>query len=229
MSIKGKSWAGDQTPKHVFFIEEIRQIFPDAKFINMIRDPRAVIWSQKTKWKVSKGMHRPLLEVLRTRFNYHPITQSLFWNKSVDAGLRFQRKLGDAVVRTVQFERLVTNPDLEVKEVCHFLSVKYSKKMLDVAPSASSNVASRKRRGVNSSIAGKWQSLLSPTEMYLVELLCGRRAKKLGYGFSNNIEPSFLHLILYLFSWPLHILVAVLFNLQRIGNPVRYFRKRFQP
>ena len=41
----------DQTPKNVYYLNEILAFFPQAKVINMVRDQRDVLLSQKNKWK----------------------------------------------------------------------------------------------------------------------------------------------------------------------------------
>ena len=43
----GKKWAGDQTPRHVFYIRELIGWYPEAKFIQIIRNPCAILLSQK--------------------------------------------------------------------------------------------------------------------------------------------------------------------------------------
>ena len=35
----------------VFYIKEILELFPEARIINMVRDPRGVMLSQKRKWQ----------------------------------------------------------------------------------------------------------------------------------------------------------------------------------
>ena len=41
----------EQTPKNLYYLEEILNFFPDAKVINLVRDQRDVLLSQKNKWK----------------------------------------------------------------------------------------------------------------------------------------------------------------------------------
>src|SRR4051812_35060133 len=40
---RGGEVACDQTPRNVFYIRDILSAFPDARIINMVRDPRAVL------------------------------------------------------------------------------------------------------------------------------------------------------------------------------------------
>ena len=58
-----KKWAGDQTPRHVFYIGELIEMYPGAKFVHMVRDPRAVLLSQKRKWKAGLRWNHPKFEI----------------------------------------------------------------------------------------------------------------------------------------------------------------------
>ena len=46
-----KSIPCDQTPRNIFYIKEILELYPTSKIINMVRDPRDVLLSQKLKWR----------------------------------------------------------------------------------------------------------------------------------------------------------------------------------
>ena len=91
---RGGEVACDQTPRNVFYIRDILDAFPEARIINMVRDPRAVLLSQKNKWRRrSLGESAlPRSEVVRSWSNYHPIVTARIWRGAVDAEER-----GDAV------------------------------------------------------------------------------------------------------------------------------------
>ena len=42
---EGKTTWGEKTPKNLFYADIIQEMFPDTKFIYIIRDPRAVVYS----------------------------------------------------------------------------------------------------------------------------------------------------------------------------------------
>ena len=65
----------EQTPKNLYYIEEILKYFPDAFIINLVRDQRDVLLSQKNKWrrKFLGANQIPFFEALRSYINYHPI------------------------------------------------------------------------------------------------------------------------------------------------------------
>jgi len=106
---KGCTISCEHTPRNIFYLPELFLAFPNAKFIHMVRDSRDVLLSQKKKWKrrflgVSKI---PLLEVLRSYLNYHPITSSKFWQSAVLHGHKME---DNDRVKSVKFEQLLHNP-----------------------------------------------------------------------------------------------------------------------
>ncbi len=66
----------EQTPRNLFFSDDIFTMYPDARIVEMVRDPRDVLLSQKHRWKrrfLGNGKHT-ILATLRAWANYHPYT-----------------------------------------------------------------------------------------------------------------------------------------------------------
>lgn len=225
---KGKSIPGDQTPRHVFAVRELLDLFINGKIIHMVRDPRAITLSQRNKWKAAVRSNQPKFEVWRTRINYHPVTMALLWNKAIDAGLNAQKRFGDNVVKTIMFEELTSNPACVIENVCDFLGIGFYQDMLDIGVSMSSNIIKADGDGIDHTVADRWKGKLSPTEIYLVDRICAKNMQALGY-LPRNTMPNPLLILLYLLYWPLQIGIAISFNLSRMGNPVTYLIKRILP
>ena len=121
----------EQTPKNMYYLNEILDYFPDAKVINMVRDQRDVLLSQKKKWKrrFLGASKIPLSEAIRSFINYHPITTAKVWNSSLMLSFKNQN---NARVKIVKFEQLLSNSATIVKEICYFLEIEYYKEMLKV-------------------------------------------------------------------------------------------------
>ena len=83
--------ACDQTPKNMYYFNEILSYFPNAKVINMVRDQRDVLLSQKNKWKRrSLGASAiPLSEAIRSYINYHPILSSKICDNVANCEVKF--------------------------------------------------------------------------------------------------------------------------------------------
>ena len=169
----------EKTPQNVFYIEEILQLFPQARIINMIRDPRAILLSQKRKWTRRKmgATFITRREVFRLRMNYHPITMSKLWNAAINAGLKYSNR---PEVLNVKFEDLLDNPKQTVQNICNHLEVPFEATMLDIPQASSSNEKDSDEKGVNKKRARNWQKGgLSKAEIELCQRICGENMKKM--------------------------------------------------
>jgi hypothetical protein len=221
----GKKWGGDQTPNHIFHIDNLIKLFPNAKFIHTIRDPRAVVLSQKNKWKAAKRKGQPKYEILRTRISNHPATQSLLWKKSIIAADLARKKYGKKKFHDIQFEDLSNDAQGVVKRLCHFLGITFEKDMLEVTLSMSSNIISHtEAKGINRDVVDIWRHKLSETEIFIVDLICSKEAEKQGFK-KDNARPNVFSLLSLMMLFPAHALFTVALNLERIKNPANYIKK----
>jgi hypothetical protein len=82
----GKSIPCDHTPRNVFYIGEIMELYPEARVVNMVRDPRDVLLSQKRKWKrrhlggAEGARYITRKEVFRSWANYSPFLVGRLWS-----------------------------------------------------------------------------------------------------------------------------------------------------
>ncbi|MEI7803527.1 MAG: sulfotransferase, partial [Bacteroidota bacterium] len=125
----GKNIFCKQTPQNVFYIREIKEALPGSKFIFMVRDPRSVLLSQKNKWRrrFLGGSHVNRYEMVRSWFNYHPITISQLWNSSFNSGMKFVK---DENLLQVRFEDLLSEPEKTIQSICGFLNISFEAQML---------------------------------------------------------------------------------------------------
>ncbi len=230
-NLNGKSIPCDQTPRNVFYIDEILNVYPQAKIINMIRDPRDVLLSQKRKWKrrFLGGSDLPLLESLRDWVNYHPITISRIWHTAVKAADQFAEH---DRVHTVYFEQLLDSPEKTVEDLCKFIDIEYTPSMLRVPQVGSSVDADKPTEiGINPNRAGSWSAnnlaggRLNSSEIYINQKLNSELMKKHNYE-PVKIRPNILSLLIDLITFPLKLVLAFLCNLDRIKNIKETLRRR---
>lgn len=222
----GKSLPCDQTPRNVFYIGEILALYPEARVVLMVRDPRDVLLSQKRKWKRrflgARGI--PMREALRAWVNYHPITISKLWTSSVSAGDRFE---DDGRVLCVRFEDLLAHPETEVRRVCEFIGVSFSEDMLNVPRVGSSSGEDRpEQRGIDNARSGGWRKGgLSSTEVFLCQKMTGAPMKRHGYKVAE-VSPNPLRLGWSVATLPVKLGLALLLNIKRMRNIRETIKRR---
>lgn len=225
---KGKTVGCDQTPRNVFYLQEILDAFPDARVVVMVRDPRAVMLSQKNKWRRrSLGESAlPRSEVVRSWSNYHPAVTARLWRGAVEAGERAAAQ--DARVIVVRFEDLLQDPEAVGRRVAEHVGVEYSAAMLDV-PQASSSIASDTgdERGLRVQMAEAWRDHggLSKSEIAMCERVCGDAMARHGYRTDEHRLGPVAVAGWYGLLVPKLGLAAVM-NARQIGNPVTAVRRR---
>ena len=222
----GKTIPCDQTPRNVFYIADILEFYPNARVINMIRDPRDVLLSQKRKWKrrFLGGSDLPIKEMLRDWMNYHPITISHIWRTAVNASDQFAQH--DRVI-SIYFEELLMHPETTVKSLCDFVGITYTDEMLQVPQVGSSVAADQPQQlGINPHRAHSWQDgELSSAEIYLNQIITAVLMKKHNYT-PVSIKPNIASLGLHLFTFPAKLAGAFFFNLDRVKNIRETLKRR---
>ena len=221
------SVACDQTPKNIYYLNEILLYFPNAKVINMVRDQRDVLLSQKNKWKrrFLGASAIPLSEAIRSYFNYHPILTAKVWNSSLEYTTRLTNNTS---VKVVRFEDLLVEPISIVKELCQFLEIDFNQEMLGVPVIGSSTQQDFKNQLlIDSSKKEKWKNGgLNPAEIYLSQVVSNSMMRKFKYDVEKFRFPPILTLF-YLISFPIKLIFAFILNIKRMGNIVEVIKKRF--
>mgnify|MGYP000037975632 CR=1 FL=1 len=212
-----KSVICEKTPQHIFYISEILRLFPTARIINMVRDPRAVLASQKNKWRRrSLGSNfMPFREALRLRINYHPITMCQLWNASVSA---IQSYNNHPQVRSVRYEDLLNAPQEVVREICRFTKLEFSTDMLNIEVASSSTKADRpSERGIHNRSVRDWEKHLTNNEIAIVQKWCRPLMAQWQYRAIDTNSSQYSYL-LSLLSYPWKVGLALLINLSRLQN-----------
>ena len=216
----------EQTPRNLFFIDEIIQFYPNAKIICMIRDPRDVLLSQKYKWKRRFLGHddMPLKEVIRAWFNYHPVTISKLWNSSAKKILDSAKKKN---IYVIKFEELIMQPETVIKELCNFLNIDFNVSMLMI-PAEGSSIANDVpgKSGIDKSKTGNFlRGGLTGAEIYMCQKITATLRKEFGYK-DVKVPPDVLKISVSYICFPIKLFFALLLNIQRSKNLLSSIKRR---
>jgi hypothetical protein len=170
---------GDKRPTYHGYVDIVLRLFPTAQIVHIVRDGRDCVASLKKMswWK---------------RDTYHAIAA---WGRAIDNMERAERRWPGVVTR-VRYERLVTDPEAELKKLCESLGEDYDPAMAEPDRTARVAVPQRKHWHSNTRMSpttkpvGRWEGELEPWEIALAEHVLGERLQRYGYELSSAPRPS---------------------------------------
>lgn len=126
---KGKIIGGEKTPSNLFHINKISEWLPEAKFLHIVRDPRAIFVSEiykeeKPDYFLSKN--NPFHNFGLFVYVY------IEWLLAIRVHKKTRVKNSDSY-KMIKFNDLVRNHKDTVVELCQFLDVDFEKSMLNTS------------------------------------------------------------------------------------------------
>lgn len=224
-NLNSKEIICEKTPQNVFYLKEIFELYPNAKVINMVRDPRAIMLSQKNKWNRRKlgSDYMTKKEAFRLRINYHPITLSKLWNAAINVANKFST---DSRMFTQRFEDLLDNPENSLQKICTHIGVEFNSNMLQITQESSSVEQDSKEIGFKKERASNWKKGgLNTTERWICEEICAKNIA-INHYEQEKIRPNILLLIYYFISFPFKLAFAFALNLNRMKSILETLRRR---
>jgi len=161
---------GDKTPSYISHVPLLVDLFPNAKFIHIYRDPRDYVLSMENAWNKNKYRSAQRWKIQINKF----ITDS----KLVSKDNLFE----------VSYENLIDHPRDVMNKLCKFLKVNFSENMLNLN-SPSENLGSAKGLlNIKSGNHSNWKNLLTEKEKIYIEKITLSALKHYGYTSRENIE-----------------------------------------
>ena len=169
----GKSRYGDKTPGYVNHLGLLGDVFPEARFVHIIRDGRdvAMAYLDRDEWGPST-----LAET------------ALYWRSRVGRGRKAGAALGPECYREVRYEDMVDDPEGTTRSLCDFAGIDFRAEMLDyhergaafiassATPEAFSGLAKPITRGMRD-----WRTQMAPDAVAFFEAIAGELLTDLGY------------------------------------------------
>jgi tetratricopeptide (TPR) repeat protein len=117
LAVSGKQIFLDKTPRYYLIIPELKKIFPEAKFIILLRNPLAVLSSTLKTWFQNNPAN------LQKSQNYIDVIQGPLY---LIQGIQLLKE--DAIV--VKYEELVEDAENSVKAISNKLGIAFQQEML---------------------------------------------------------------------------------------------------
>ncbi|MBY9009573.1 MAG: sulfotransferase [Candidatus Lokiarchaeota archaeon] len=160
---------GDKSPNYVNQILFLKNVFPSAKFIHIIRDPRDCCLSSKKVW--GKNLYRT----------------AEIWRKRVQEGMIQGKQISNSYSE-ILYEELLNNPEKELKQLCNFIGVDFHNDMLTLKqPSENLGDTIGKSFIVKTNVK-KFQTELSPQEIKRIEEVVYPVMTQLSYEFIYDVK-----------------------------------------
>lgn len=222
----GKSIPCEQTPRYLFYVQEILDAFPDAIVVNMVRDPRDVLLSQKNKWRrrLIDSKRTPLNETIRAWVNYHPYIIARLWVSAVRTARRFE---GEQRFISVRFEDLLLQPEASVRALCSFAGIAFEPNMLQVSQIGSSTeVDKSEEMGIDGSRSYVWRNGgLTDVELAICQSVAGKEMLKMGY-VAESIDIASWRRFVSMLNFAFKVVLALILNVRRTKNILETLHRR---
>lgn len=211
---EGKTIVGDKSPSSVIHgqvVRDMHSLYPDAKIVNIVRDGRDVLISERFRNFVEESKFltaedkriiadlktdpAPFSDGRRSIFTEAFIRNIAFrWVKDLTETDAEANNLYAGQYHTLRYEDLLANPFAEMKKLWAFLGVKTIEDSLDVGVKTemSSNPdgewQAQRNEGIASFLpkgqAGNWQRLFAARDKALFKEIAGGMLLKWGYEVS---------------------------------------------
>ena len=214
----GKERFGDKTPVYLHHVDHLLEVWPDARFLVLVRDGRDVA-----------------LSLLRVPFGANNVwAAARWWARGIRAGREAERRHPERVL-ALRYEDLVAAPAAGVRRACEFLGLAYEDSMLAIEETDPGKIAKDQAgwftnvfAGINASAVGKWEREMSEHERRVFAAVAGAELRALGYepGPVRRIPPG------RVLGYALHDAVARGVNFVRLrllrerGREVGYVLRR---
>lgn len=184
----GKQYFLDKTPRYYFVIDELYEVFPDAKYILLLRHPLAVLYSILKTW-----VHGDLSKLVMYR---HDLIAAL---ESAVQLLDSDRE-NKCVIR---YEEMLESPSATVQRFCRYIGMDFSENMVSDYFSVDASdwifgdpVHAKLKNKIDKSSEEKWHEGLTSSQTWrfyydYLQFIGKANFEKLGYDYDATMSLLF--------------------------------------
>lgn len=176
---RGKKAVGNKTPDSARRIGTLHTLWPEARFVHLIRDGRDVALSLMN-WQ---SVHTKKPGTFPTWKDDPVSTAALWWELNVRRGREAGEALGPGLYRELRYESLVAHPAQECAALCEFLGLAYDEAMLnyhEAFRAAAGQEVVRDRQPITSGLRN-WRAQMPDNDVERFEAAVGILLDELGY------------------------------------------------
>lgn len=193
---------GDKNPHYALYLHKLIKIYPYAKFIHIVRDPRDTVLSyQKVKFDADSSA------VLSYRWN--------IYNQKI---LNFKKHHPDQFY-TLFFEDLLLYPEATLRKICRFLEVSYEPGMMEFYKydqDWETNFRANLKRPLDPELAYRYKKQMPDKQWTTVSSITQNLCSYFGYetiDLSPGILRKALRIPFWLYAWWVVFLERTVYSL----------------
>ncbi|MFT4680542.1 MAG: hypothetical protein ACI9FU_000770 [Granulosicoccus sp.] len=166
-SIQPNTIWGDKSPQYLVHMPVLKEYWPAAKFIHVIRDPRDLVLSNRKAWgrNIYRTAHR--------------------WNEKVAVALRDGAELSEDHMH-IQYEDLLDSPQETIGELLKFLGLELEPGMLEVKSKTENYGDAKGETKVVKSNKGKFLKQLSKSALTKIEEITFTASQSIGLEYEHG-------------------------------------------
>jgi hypothetical protein len=176
-ALRRKPLVAEKTPGHELYVEQLAAWFPNARFVWIVRDGRAVVQSQR-----------------RMHWIHEPVWQlCLHWRRSAIHALRFDAVHPGKIFR-VQYEDLLRDPPRVLQPLHRFLDLSLEPQQLKpngesaVIPAYENGWKKKATQPIDIARCEAWRNEVTRSELFIMSCIMGRHLRMFGYPDSSSRE-----------------------------------------
>src|SRR5215469_2316778 len=183
---RGATRWGEKTPGHVLWLSQIHHLFPEAKILVCVRDPRDVVASYDERWG---GNRADTAYLMRASAQVRHYLRHLLQDSEYPPDQVFH----------IRYEELATHPQAILEQTCGFLHLDFEPRMLEFYRTHL-NVERDWPDGVHHRLLskpatteriGRYRSGFSASQIALIEHCLGEEMSQLGYPLHSSGSVQF--------------------------------------
>ena len=172
---EGKSRWGDKTPYYVLHMPLLREMFPDAQFVHIVRDGRDCAMSM-----LERG------DEFSIHNHYHA---AKVWQHYVDTGQQLGATLPAGAYLEIRYEDLLENPETVIHRVCGFLGEPYDESVVNFRKAKQAGKTPLLQKPIQKGNQQKWLTAMTPLQIRMFESGAGDTLRRCGYSLQTAGTP----------------------------------------
>lgn len=161
---------GDKTPTYLSHMPLLKELFPEARFLHIIRDPRDYAMSVNKTW------------------GKHMLRAAVDWRRGVERGRASGRLMGPDY-KEVLYEELLLHPQETLADICSFVGLEFVQQMTELEETEERLGAAQGARHIVRDNTAKYLTQLSPAMQRRITEVVYPVASTLPY----QLDPDIRH------------------------------------